>query len=104
MSKRAEEAAKEIYKDGIELFGRRDKSGNLVIHPEIMVGILRNAAARGYEQAEKDLALTWEDAKKIDDLFMGVATLFAMVGRKKDILEQPYYEEVAKRFMEQRKK
>lgn len=54
MSKRVEEAAKEIYKDGIELFGRRDKSGNLVIHPEIMVGILRNAATRGYEQAEKD--------------------------------------------------
>ena len=53
---KAEEAAKEIYKDGIELFGRRDKSGNLVIHPEIMVGILRNAAARGYEQAGKDLA------------------------------------------------
>ena len=55
MSKRAEEAAKEIFKDGIELFGRRDKNNNLVIHPETMVGILRNAAQRGYELAEKDL-------------------------------------------------
>lgn len=51
---RAEKAAKEIYKDGIELLGRRDNNGNLIIHPEIMVGILRNACRRGYEQAEKD--------------------------------------------------
>ena len=55
MSKRAEQAAKEIYKDGIELFGRRDKNGNLIIHPETMIGILRNACQRGYEQAEKDI-------------------------------------------------
>lgn len=55
MSKRAEQAAKEIYKDGIELLGRRDKRDNLIIHPEIMVGILRNACRRGYEQAEKDI-------------------------------------------------
>lgn len=55
MSKRSEEAAKEIYKDGIELFGRRDKNGNLIIHPETMVGVLRNAAQRGYMQAEKDI-------------------------------------------------
>ena len=55
MSKRSEEAAKEIYKDGIELLGRRDKNGNLIIHPETMVGILRNACQRGYEQAEKDM-------------------------------------------------
>lgn len=54
MSKRAEQATKEIYKDGIELFGRRDRNGNLIIHPETMVGILRNACQKGYEQAEKD--------------------------------------------------
>ena len=62
MSKRAEQAAKEIYKDGIELFGRRDRNGNLIIHPETMVGILRNACQRGYDQAEKDTierACTW---------------------------------------------
>lgn len=55
MSNRAEQAANEIYKDGIELFGRRDKNGNLIIHPETMVGILRNACQRGYEQAEKNI-------------------------------------------------
>lgn len=62
---RAEEAANEIYKDGIELFGRRDKNGNLIVHPETMVGILRNACQRGYEAAEKDLALTPDDIKLI---------------------------------------
>lgn len=55
MSKRAEKAANEIYKDGIELLGRRDKNGNLIIHPETMIGILRNACQRGYDQAEKDI-------------------------------------------------
>lgn len=55
MSKKAEQAAKEIFKDGIALVGRRDKNNNLVIHPETMVGILRNAAQRGYKLAEKDL-------------------------------------------------
>jgi len=54
MSKRADQAAKEIYKDGIKLVGRRDRNGNLIIHPETMVGVLRNACQRGYEQAEKD--------------------------------------------------
>lgn len=58
MSKRAEEAAKKIYKDGIELFGHRDKNGNLIIHPETMVGILRNAYQAGYEQAEKEMIRT----------------------------------------------
>lgn len=72
MSKRAEEAANEIYKDGIELFGRRDKNGNLIIHPETMVGILRNACQRGYEQAEKDFALTWEDLEMIDHIMADV--------------------------------
>lgn len=52
---RAEEAAKEIYKDGIQLSGRRDRNNNIVIHPETMVGVLRNAAQRGYRQAEKDI-------------------------------------------------
>ena len=56
------------------------------------------------KQAEKDLVLTWEDVKKIEDLCMEVATLFASVGRNKVILEQPFYEEIARRFNEQRKK
>jgi hypothetical protein len=65
MSKRAEEASKEIYKDGIQLVGRRDRNNNIVINPETMVGVLRNAAQKGYEHAEKDLidlAQLWVDS------------------------------------------
>ena len=52
-----------------------------------------------------DLAeLTWEDMKKIGDLWMEVATIFAMFGMNKTILEQPFYEAVANSFNEQRKK
>lgn len=65
---------------------------------------LRAACAVGYMQAQKDLALTWEDVKKIEDLCMEVTTLFASVGRNKVILEPPFYEEVLRRFNEQRKK
>jgi len=95
MSKRAEEAAKEIYKDGIELFGRRDKNGNLIIRPETMVWILRNACQKGYEQAEKDLALTWEDIAKIDSLILETNNEFA-VDYQKEISRQHFYEEVLK--------
>lgn len=63
-----------------------------------------DAVKYGYLQAEKDLALTWEDVKKINDLFMEVATYFSMIRRNKYILKQPFYEEVAKRFNEQRQK
>ena len=52
---KAEIAANEIYKDGIRLVGRRDRNNNIVIHPETMVGILRNAVERGYQQAENDI-------------------------------------------------
>ncbi len=65
---------------------------------------VESAYEAGYEQAEKDLAMTWEDVKKIEDLCMEVATLFSLIGRNKDILEQPFYEVVAKRFNEQREK
>lgn len=98
---RAEEAAKEIYKDGIELFGRRDKSGNLVIRLETMVGILRHAAARGYLQAEKDLALTWEDIAMIDAIILDTNNEFAIDSSKK-IIGQNFYEEIARRFNEQK--
>lgn len=68
---------------------------------------LRHTTARMIAEVlwpKKDLALTWEDVKKIEDLCMEVTTLFASVGRNKVILEPPFYEEVARRFNEQRKK
>ena len=68
---------------------------------------LRHTTARMVAEVlwpKKDLALTWEDVKKIEDLCMEVATLFAMVGRNKVILEPPFYEEVLRRFIEKREK
>jgi len=55
-------------------------------------------------EVKQDPVLTWEDVKKIEDLCMEVTTLFAVTGRNKVILEPPFYEEVARRFNEQKKK
>ena len=60
---------------------------------------LRAACMLGYGQAEKDLALTWEDIKLIttiaDDMLTGTAW---------DAIdwpdEQKYYEEVLRRYQE----
>ena len=89
MSKRVEEMALKAYP--------KDRKG-------VLYDLARRSIVQGYEQAEKDLALTWEDIKKINSLSMEVTTLFVSVGRNKDILERPFYEEVARRFNEQRKK
>ena len=56
----------------------------------------------GYEQAEKDLALTWEDMEKISDLL--VSCYFLWFRPKKDIMEQSFYEEVLRRFNEYKSK
>ena len=55
----------------------------------------------GYEQAEKDLALTWEDIKTIEQI---IATSdwydFEINGK---LWSKEFYEEVLKRFNEQKK-
>ncbi len=99
MSKRAEKAAIKAYPNVEQPVWDKSYPKTLFVrHTE------RNAFIKGYEQAEKDLALTWEDVKKIEDLCMEVTTLFASVGRNKVILEPPFYEEVARRFNEIKKK
>ena len=57
---------------------------------------------QGYEQAEKDLALTWYDIAKIDAIILDLNNEFA-VDYSKEISRQKFYEEVLKRFKEQRK-
>lgn len=52
----------------------------------------------GYEQAEEDLALTWEDASVIVTIAMDI------IGDGEIHGEQNIYTEVLKRFNEQRKK
>ena len=61
----------------------------------------RNAGARkayqeGYEQAEKDLALTWKDIRIIGDLLVAVFNDYGIVSDKK------IYTEILRQFNEQR--
>lgn len=54
---------------------------------------------KGYEQAEKDLVLTWQDMAKIDAIILDVNNEFA-VDYSKEIDRQKFYEEVLRRFKE----
>ena len=97
MSK-AEERALAAYPEDIQLFAEsQEEPGKwLPVDENIQ---LRYGYKCGYEQAEKDLALTWENIKSIikiaDSLLTGTAW---------DAVdwpdEQKYYEEVLKRFKE----
>ena len=49
----------------------------------------------GYEQAEEDNELTWEDIKNIDILLLNVNS-------DCDLDEKEYYQEVLKRFKEKK--
>lgn len=60
---------------------------------------LRAACAVGYMQAEKDLALTWENIKEI-------FTIACLIEENRDCprpLSKEYCEEILKRFNETRK-
>lgn len=57
----------------------------------------RDFFQEGYEQAEKDHALTWEDIAKIDSLILEVNNEFA-VNYSKEISRQKFYAEVLNRF------
>ena len=55
----------------------------------------------GYEQAEKDLALTWEDMRKI--ICIDIEMIDDPEAHPEWMEEQPFYEEMLKRFKEARK-
>lgn len=56
---------------------------------------------RGYEQAEKDLALTWVDIKTID-LMIAEVDMGLSDDRDSTVPDQKFYGEVLKRFNETR--
>ena len=100
MSKKAEDAALKRfpvemtripYQDLIEAFGGKEYVD--------FNSMPRGYFQLGYEQAEKDLALTWEDMAKIDAIILDVNNEFA-VDYTKEIDRQKFYEEVLKRFRE----
>jgi len=82
MSKRAEQKALEAYPA---------ERGHLHDRP-----FQRDGFVKGYEQAEKDLALTWEDIKTIEQI---IATSdwydFEINGK---LWSKEFYEEVLNRF------
>lgn len=99
MSKRAEEKALELFPIDMQMC--IDNTGEP--YEADVNAPRRKYVAFGYEQAEKDLALTWEDVKAIVTIADSMLTHTAW-----DAIdwpdEQKYYEEVLRRFNEQKKK
>lgn len=91
MSK-AEERALEAYPKET-----RDITGFVIDigHPQYM----RDLYIEGYNQAEKDLELTWEDVRRIYLLVISVSNMQGWKGTDKSI-----YQEVLKRFKEMKEK
>ena len=56
------------------------------------------AYLQGYEQAEKDLALTWEDMRKI--IRIDLEMIDDPEAHPEWMEEQPFYEEMLRRFKE----
>ena len=100
MSKKAEEAALKTYPPTyttVERHAKRVQSELVDTHKPV-----RAIFQQGYEQAVKDLALTWQDMAKIDAIILDVNNEFA-VDYSKEIDRQKFYEEVLKRFKEDKK-
>lgn len=89
MSKRAEQFARKLYTPWSE-DGMSRKDNTEVIE----------ACIKGYEQAEKELALSLAQIVKLDNIIMNMVGEGYNDGYK----TRPFYEEVLKRFNEQRKK
>ena len=62
--------------------------------------ICRNAYRQGYEQAEKDLALTWEDAMHFRVVYDILDTLQENEELNVCPMSKEYYEEALRRFNE----
>lgn len=101
MSKRAEEKALEaypvkmtplVYQDLIDQFGGKTEI-DVNTYPRCLF-------QESYEQAEKDLALTWEDIEKITDIHRDV-----LYNNPKRIMgAKENYEDTLKKFNEWREK
>ena len=90
MSKRAEEAALKAYPNILFPFTSLDLNA-----------YRREAFINGYETAEKDLALTWEDVKVITDIADKMMEEIVPHHSPEWLeTEEKYYTEVLKRFKE----
>lgn len=92
MSKRGEQKALEAYPVRGEWIGNQYGYWDSDINSKA-----RENFREGYEQAEKDLALTWKDIAKIDALILETNNEFA-VDYSKEISREQFYTEVLNRF------
>ena len=95
---RAEERALEFYpmKD-------YNKEPNYIhsCDSKMLDKVYREVFVLGYESAEKDLALTWEDMRKI--ILIDLEMIDDPEAHPEWMEEQPFYEEILKRFKEAKK-
>ena len=96
MSKRAEEAASKAYPlDKPHLICKDCQR------------ILQEVYQEGYEQAEKDLSLTWEEIKRIHEIANDVWDEYVDDSlaelELEPMKEQEYYEKILNRFNNERK-
>ena len=98
MSK-AQERAFEAYPEDIQLFveSQEEPGKWLPVDENIQ---FRHGYKQGYEAAEKDLALTWEDMKTIEQIITTSDWYDFEINGK--LWSQEFYEEVLKRFKEKR--
>lgn len=97
---RAEERALEAYPVDICGYTVECRIGAKP-QPQDWNEIRRTHFQEGYEQAEKDLALTWEDMRKI--ILIDLEMIDDPEAHPEWMEEQPFYEEMLKRFKEARK-
>ena len=96
MSKRAKEAAMKAYPDILREAYSQGNGNEIILNWTEDRSDERRCFQEGYEQAEKDLALTWEDIREIIQI------------EQRSILprqdNKEYYEEVLRRFIESKNK
>lgn len=64
---------------------------------------IERAYQTGYEQAEKDLALTWQDIRKITQLYNDIADEFLeRYFAQLPVRDEEIYQEVLRRYNEKR--
>jgi hypothetical protein len=78
-----------------ELFQQLTKEQQVLWRKEI-----ENTFNNGYQQAEKDLELTWEDIEKIDDITLRLDAS----AESRGMSNQEFYQEVLKRIKERKEK
>ena len=94
---KAEDRALEKYPKKIEWVGNQWDGAPFDVNSERRV-----AYKQGYNQAEKDLELTWEDVKEICDIAFEEACRLQRNMKSSLIYKEQHYQETLKRFKERK--